>query len=48
MGASRHSEVTLGVWNLAGKLNRKKYRELMAEENYIELMRLVNKEIYRI
>jgi xylose isomerase len=45
---NRHSEVTLGVWNLAGKLDRKKYRELMAEENNIELMRLVNKEIYRI
>ena len=45
---NRHSEISKGVWDLAGKLDRKKYRELMAEENYIELMRLVNKEIYRI
>lgn len=45
---NRHSEITQGVWNLAGKMDRKKYRKLMAEENYIELMRLVNKEIYRI
>jgi hypothetical protein len=36
------------VYDLAGKLDRKKYRRLMAQENYIELMRLVNKEIYRI
>ncbi len=45
---NRHAEITKGVWDLAGKLDRQKYRELMAEENYIELMRLVNKEIYRI
>jgi len=45
---NRHAEISIGVWDLAGKLERKKYRELMAEENYIELMRLVNKEIYRI
>lgn len=45
---NRHSEVTKGVWNLAGKLDRKKYMELMTEENWVELMRLVNKEIYRV
>ena len=45
---NRHAEITRGVWELAGKLDRQKYRELMAEENYIELMRLVNREIYRI
>lgn len=44
----RHAEITQGVWDLAGKMDRNKYRKLMAEENYIELMRLVNKEIYRI
>lgn len=44
----RHIEITRGVWELAGKLDRQKYRELMAKENYIELMQLVNKEIYRI
>lgn len=44
----RHSEITQGVYNLAGKLDHKKYRQLMAEENYNELMKLVNKEIYRL
>ncbi len=44
----KHAEITAGVWELAGKLDRKKYRKLMEEENYIELMTLVNKEIYRI
>ena len=44
----RHSEVTSGVYRLAGKLDHQRYRQLMAEENYIELMRLVNKEIYRL
>ena len=44
----RHTEVTQGVWDLVGNLNRDKYRRLMKEENAIELMRLVNKEIYRI
>lgn len=45
---NRHSEVTRGVWNLTGKLDRAKYLKLMAEENWNELMKLVNKEIYRI
>ena len=45
---NRHSEVTQGVWNLTGKLDRKKYLQMMAEENWNELMRLVNKEIYRL
>ena len=44
----RHTEVTQGVWDLVGNLDRDKYRRLMKEENAIELMRLVNKEIYRI
>ena len=45
---NRHSEVTRGVWDLTGKLDRAKYLKLMAEENWNELMKLVNKEIYRI
>jgi xylose isomerase len=44
----RHAEVSLGIWNLVNTLDPKKYRKLMAEENYNELMRLVNKEIYRV
>lgn len=45
---NRHSEVTKGVWDLAGKLDRNKYIQMMAEENWIELMKLVNKEIYKV
>jgi xylose isomerase len=44
----RHSEVTRGVYELARKLDHRKYRRLMAGENYTELMRLVNREIYRL
>lgn len=45
---NRHSEISLGVWNLAGKLDREKYLKLMADEDWNELMKLVNKEIYRV
>lgn len=45
---NRHSEITKGAWELAGKLDRQKYLKLMAEENFNELMKLVNKEIYRV
>ena len=45
---NRHSEVTKGAWELAGKLDRAKYRELMAKEDWNQLMHLVNKEIYRV
>lgn len=44
----QHAEVTRGVYDLAGKLDHAKYKRLMAEENYIELMKLVNQEIYRL
>jgi xylose isomerase len=44
----RHAEISRGVYDLAGRLDRSSYRRLMAEENYIELMKLVNSEIYRI
>lgn len=45
---NNHAEISQGIWELTGKLDRKKYRKLMEEENYNELMRLVNKEIYRL
>jgi len=45
---NRHSEITQGVWNLTGKLDRAKYLKLMAAEDWNELMKLVNKEIYRL
>ena len=45
---NRHSEVNRGVYDLVGKLDRAKYIKLMAEENWNELMQLVNKEIYKL
>ncbi len=45
---TRHHEATAGLWRLIHSLDRKKYRRLMAEENAIELMRLVNAEVYRL
>lgn len=44
----RHAEVSLGIWNLVNQLDPKKYRRLMAEENFDELMALVTREIYRV
>jgi xylose isomerase len=45
---NNHSRVNLGLWNLMKSLDKRKYRQLMAEENAMELMQLVRKEIYRI
>lgn len=45
---SRHSEITAGAYNLAKTLNREKISEMMRSENYNGLMKMVNKEIYRI
>jgi xylose isomerase len=45
---NRHSGISRGIWELVGKLDRKKYLKLMQEENYIELMKLVQTEIYRV
>jgi xylose isomerase len=44
----RHSEITRGVYELAAKLDHQKIKELMASEDYIGLMKMVNKEIYRL
>jgi xylose isomerase len=44
----RHSEVTRGVYELAAKLDHQKIRELMASEDYTSLMKMVNREIYRL
>lgn len=43
-----HAEMNLAIWNLVEKLDRAKYRRLMAEEKYMDLMQLVKKEIYRL
>jgi xylose isomerase len=45
---NRHSEFLLGVWRLVEGLNRQKYFDLMQKEDAPELMRLVNREIYRL
>jgi xylose isomerase len=45
---SRHSEVTTGAYNLAKTLNRDKISDMMHTEDYNGLMKMVNKEIYRI
>ena len=45
---NRHSEITSGAYNLAKTLNREKISEMMRTEDYSGLMKMVNKEIYRI
>lgn len=45
---NRHSEITKGAYNLAKTLNREKILEMMREEDYNGLMKMVNREIYRI
>jgi xylose isomerase len=43
-----HSEITSGAYNLAKTLNREKLSEMMRTEDYSGLMKMVNKQIYRI
>ncbi|MFI3248710.1 MAG: sugar phosphate isomerase/epimerase family protein [Rikenellaceae bacterium] len=43
-----HSHVTSGVYELAKSLNHEQILALMQEENYSELMKMVNKSIYRL
>jgi len=45
---SRHMDMNNAIWNLVGKLDRKKYRKLMAEEKHMDLLNLVKEEIYRL
>lgn len=45
---NRHSEITSGAYKLAKTLNREKISEMMHTEDYSGLMKMVNKEIYRI
>jgi len=44
----RHSSITSAIWNMLDKLDRKKIRQLMQEEKAMELMKIVEKEIYRL
>jgi len=45
---NRHAEVTSGAYKLAKTLNREKISEMMRTEDFSGLMKMVNKEIYRI
>lgn len=45
---NRHSEVTVGAYNLAKTLNHQEILEMMKTEDYNGLMKMVNKNIYRI
>lgn len=45
---THHVEINLAIWNMIENLDRKKYRNLMKEERYMDLMELVKKEIYRL
>ncbi len=43
-----HSYVTTGAYELAKSLNHEQIIAMMQEENYSELMKMVNKSIYRL
>lgn len=45
---TEHAKMKSAIWDLVAKLDRAHFRELMARENYGELMGLVRKEIYRL
>lgn len=45
---TEHAEMNKAIWNIVENLDRAKYRKLMHEEKYMDLMQLVRKEIYRL
>ncbi len=45
---NRHAEVSLGAYRLAEKLNHGQILTMMKDEDFNGLMKMVNKEIYRI
>jgi xylose isomerase len=45
---NRHSEVTLGAYNLAKTLNQQQILEMMKNEDFNGLMKMVNAKIYRV
>ncbi|MCU0376764.1 MAG: sugar phosphate isomerase/epimerase [Bacteroidales bacterium] len=45
---NRHSEITLGAYNLAKSLDHNSLLEMMRNEDFNSLMKYVNKEIYRV
>ena len=45
---TEHAAMKSAIWELVSNLDRAKYRKLMAEERWMDLMALVRKEIYRL
>jgi xylose isomerase len=45
---TRHIALTGAIWKLVEGLDRRKYRKLMEEEKAMDLLALVQKEIYRL
>ena len=45
---NRHSEITLGAYKLAESLNHQQILKMMKDEDFNGLMKLVNKQIYRV
>ena len=45
---NRHSEITVGAYNLAKSLNHNQILDMMRTEDFTGLMKMVNKNIYRI
>jgi xylose isomerase len=45
---TQHIKMNQAIWNMVEKLDRTKYRKLMAEERHMDLMQLVREEIYRL
>lgn len=45
---NRHASINRAIWKLVDNLDRKNIRRLMKEEKAMELMKIVEKEIYRL
>jgi len=45
---NQHIQMNLAIWNLVDGIDRAKYRRMMATEDYMGLMELVRKELYRL
>ncbi|OAV43369.1 sugar phosphate isomerase/epimerase [Lewinella sp. 4G2] len=45
---TEHAAMKTAIWNMVEQLDRDKYRKLMAEERYSDLMKLVRQEIYKL
>jgi xylose isomerase len=45
---NRHSEITLAAYNIAESLDKQDVFRMMQTEDYNGLMKMVNKNIYRI